>query len=168
MGDERKTETRRGIRDYAEGYIKLGADIVFASHPHTLQPVEMYETKLEDGSDHKGIIFYSLGNFVSGMYGITCETGAIAYVTLRRDNISGDISILGSEYLPTSTLRHGNYGDLYHILPIGQFLDFPEQYEDINPDSGCFYRLEHEWNVATSILGDEVSKILRYMPQRDD
>lgn len=37
--------------------IEAGADIVWGSHPHVLQPVEAWEN---------GIIFYSLGNFVFG------------------------------------------------------------------------------------------------------
>ena len=37
--------------------IDAGADIVFGSHPHVLQPIEEY---------NGGIIFYSLGNFSFG------------------------------------------------------------------------------------------------------
>ncbi len=167
MGDELETAPRQGIRDYAHSYIDMGADIVFGCHPHVLQPAEMYETVLEDGTNHKGIIFYSLGNFVSGMYGVSKEAGAIAYVTLIRDNYTNEITIKGVEYLPTSTLRYGKYegGDLYHILPIRQCLDFPEMIDAINPSKSCFYRMEHEWEIAVEILGDDVAKIRKYMPE---
>ncbi len=167
MGDELVKTPRSEMQDYAHSYIEMGADIVFACHPHVLQPAEMYDTVLEDGSNHTGIIYYSLGNFVSGMYGVSKETGAVAYVTLRRDNASGDISIKNAEYLPTSTLRYGNFegGDLYHILPIGQCLDFPEMIEDISPNRSCFYRLQCEWDIAIDTLGDDVVKVLRYMPE---
>jgi poly-gamma-glutamate capsule biosynthesis protein CapA/YwtB (metallophosphatase superfamily) len=40
---------------FAHAAIGAGADVVFGSHPHWLQPVERYKG---------GLIFYSLGNFV--------------------------------------------------------------------------------------------------------
>ena len=42
---------------FAYAAIDAGADIVFGSHPHVLQPIETYGD---------GIIFYSLGNFIFG------------------------------------------------------------------------------------------------------
>ena len=41
----------------AHAAIDAGADIVWGSHPHVLQPVEQY---------HDGVIYYSLGNFSFG------------------------------------------------------------------------------------------------------
>lgn len=41
----------------AHGAIDAGADIVWGSHPHVLQPIESY---------NGGVIFYSLGNFSFG------------------------------------------------------------------------------------------------------
>jgi poly-gamma-glutamate capsule biosynthesis protein CapA/YwtB (metallophosphatase superfamily) len=37
----------------------LGVDIIVGSHPHTMQPIEII------GNEHKTLVFYSLGNFVS-------------------------------------------------------------------------------------------------------
>ena len=45
------------IKSIHREYIDAGADIVWGSHPHVLQPVENWED---------GIIFYSLGNFCFG------------------------------------------------------------------------------------------------------
>lgn len=50
----------RASADQTElGYLAIdaGADIVFGSHPHVLQPIEEY---------HGGVIYYSLGNFSFG------------------------------------------------------------------------------------------------------
>ena len=75
MGDEFQNFPRRGIRNFAESYIAMGADIVFASHPHVLQPVTYHTAQLEDGTSRTGIIFYSLGNFISSMYTTEKEAG---------------------------------------------------------------------------------------------
>ena len=44
-------------RNLAYAVIDAGADIVWGSHPHVLQPMESY---------NDGVIFYSLGNFSFG------------------------------------------------------------------------------------------------------
>ncbi len=166
MGDEFAKDTRRGIRDSAESYIKMGADIVFAHHPHVVQPVQRVEFELEDGTTASGIIFYSLGNFVSSMYSVSKEAGVIAYVTIRRDNLTGEITITNAEYLPTWVLRYSGEGNGYHILPVGQCIDFPEMIGDLEPSRGNFYRFDAVWESTTEVMGDEAATPLRYMPER--
>jgi poly-gamma-glutamate synthesis protein (capsule biosynthesis protein) len=53
-GSYRPTEAQREL---AHAVIDAGADIVWGSHPHVLQPVEEY---------NDGMIFYSMGNFSFG------------------------------------------------------------------------------------------------------
>jgi len=45
--------------DLAHQFIDSGADIIIGSHPHVIQPIEIYKEKP---------IFYSLGNFVFDQY----------------------------------------------------------------------------------------------------
>lgn len=59
---------KRQIR-FARAAIDAGADIVIGHHPHVLQPVEYYK---------KGIILYSLGNFVFDQEGVTTNESVIA------------------------------------------------------------------------------------------
>ena len=71
--------------------IDAGADIVYGSHPHCLQPIEIYNGKL---------IMYSLGNWVFG--GNTsptdCDT-AIIQATIKRD-IDGTVSYNSFQAIP--------------------------------------------------------------------
>ena len=63
--------------DIAYACIDAGADMIYGSHPHVLQPVEEY---------HGGLILYSMGNFCFG--GNTAPSDAdtaIVQVTLKRD-----------------------------------------------------------------------------------
>lgn len=54
-GNERAEFPIKIQKDLAKTYIDCGADIVVGSHPHVLEGIELYK---------KGIIAYSLGNFV--------------------------------------------------------------------------------------------------------
>ena len=46
-------------RNKAHQFIDAGADLIMGSHPHVVQPIEIYQGK---------VIFYSLGNFVFDQY----------------------------------------------------------------------------------------------------
>jgi len=56
-GFEMNPEFNREQESLAHAVIDAGADIVYGSHPHVLQPMEEY---------NGGVIFYSLGNFSFG------------------------------------------------------------------------------------------------------
>lgn len=48
-----------GQQNIAHNFIDSGADLIIGSHPHVVQPIEIYKNKA---------IFYSLGNFVFDQY----------------------------------------------------------------------------------------------------
>ena len=67
--------------DEGHRMIEAGADVIFGSHAHRLQPMEMYEGKP---------IFYGLGNFVWPRFSVEGSTTAVAQVVVRPDgSISG-------------------------------------------------------------------------------
>ena len=47
---------------------EAGADVILGSHPHVLQPLEVRTITDEDGTQRKGVVIYSLGNFLSSQY----------------------------------------------------------------------------------------------------
>nr|MCR5609368.1 CapA family protein [Lachnospiraceae bacterium] len=51
-------------KDWTEFFAKHGVDVVVGAHPHVIEPVEWVESKV-NGEDHKMLVYYSLGNFVS-------------------------------------------------------------------------------------------------------
>ena len=90
----------------ARACIDAGADLVYGSHPHCLQPVEDY---------NGGVILYSLGNWSFG--GSTRPTDrdtAIVRLTLRRDS-DGSVVNDGYELIPCSVssnlVDEDNYND---------------------------------------------------------
>ena len=67
--------SRRQI-EAAHKSIDQGADIILGHHPHVIQPVERYK---------KGLIFYSLGNFIFDMiWSDYVRLGMVANVTLEK------------------------------------------------------------------------------------
>lgn len=80
----------------ARNLIDNGADIIVGHHPHVIQPVEKYKSKL---------IFYSLGNFLFDMlWSKNVRIGMVANVILDKITKKVDYQIipiyLGDDYTP--------------------------------------------------------------------
>lgn len=58
-GTEYELEENENQREKAHEFIDAGADLIIGSHPHVIQPIELYKNKA---------IFYSLGNFIFDQY----------------------------------------------------------------------------------------------------
>ncbi|QQK80912.1 CapA family protein [Salicibibacter cibi] len=65
--------------DLMKAYVDAGADIVVGSHPHVLQPVDVY---------NDGIIFYSLGNFVFDQGWTRARDTVLAHYELGEDGMA--------------------------------------------------------------------------------
>lgn len=62
-------------------YYDHGVDLVIGTHPHVIEPVEWIETE----KDHKMLVYYSLGNFMSYQKEAPRMLGAMAGVTITKD-----------------------------------------------------------------------------------
>lgn len=72
---------------------ELGVELVIGGHPHVVQPMHM--TDLASGE--KGLVVYSLGNFISNMKTRDTRGGAVVRVRLRRDD-DGKVKVEDATY----------------------------------------------------------------------
>lgn len=101
-GEEGKYHPNDKQEEIAHAAIEAGANVVYGSHPHVLQPVEEYKD---------GIILYSLGNWSFG--GNTNPRDmdtAIAQVKVLRDS-DGNISTDSYELIPCRMSSKSNLND---------------------------------------------------------
>jgi poly-gamma-glutamate synthesis protein (capsule biosynthesis protein) len=114
----------------AQELAELNVDIVFGSHPHVLQEAAYVSAKT---SNHKTLVYYSLGNFISDqrletVNNINTEHGLIAQVTLRH-HADGRNEIVNSGYTATWVNKKNTPWRLYEVIPVPQALerlsDFP-------------------------------------------
>ena len=68
--------------EWTKVFLEEGVDLVLGTHPHVIEPVEMYERN--DG--HQMLVYYSLGNFVSAQDELARMIGGMAKVTLVKDD----------------------------------------------------------------------------------
>ncbi|SOC22678.1 poly-gamma-glutamate synthesis protein (capsule biosynthesis protein) [Ureibacillus xyleni] len=116
-------EYERKISDYQEKIAQLAADsgahIIFAHHPHVLQPVKWYEGT----HGNKTFVIHSLGNFLSAQDELYRQIGAIMQLDVnktitydREGNASSTIEITNPSLLPTY-VKFSNWKD-YEIIPL--------------------------------------------------
>lgn len=119
-GTENSHDVSDYQREYTQLFYDLGVDIVIGCHPHVLQPVEWITS---ENSDHKMLVYYSLGNFISHQVELDQLCGGIAQITVEKKN--GEISISSAKLVPI--VCHYNRGDndkfVFDVYKLGDYTD---------------------------------------------
>ncbi|MED4586022.1 CapA family protein [Brevibacillus choshinensis] len=140
----------------AEQCIQFGADLILGAHPHVVQPYEWKTVTMEDGREHKGLITYSLGNFISAQRWDYKDVGAILKLTLHKGE-SGVASIESAEMIPTYVHFFRKSGKRnYVIYPVPQTLaklQQGEKYPTLTKDAIAYMkRLKNEMPVHVNTV----------------
>ena len=123
FGEEYQRFPNEAQKKTAELCLTYGADLILGAHPHVVQPYEWKTVTLEDGRQHKGLITYSLGNFISAQRWDYKDVGAILRLTLHKSE-AGEASIEEAEMIPTYVHFYRKNGKRnYVIYPIPQTLE---------------------------------------------
>ncbi|UCZ52733.1 CapA family protein [Bacillus shivajii] len=108
-GDEYARTPNHGQRSLAQEFVEAGADIIFGHHPHVIQPIE----RLKDRYGREAIVFYSLGNFLSGQQFEYKDIGGIGKVKVQKIVQGEDeqLKLTSPSILPTYVhhRNHTNY-----------------------------------------------------------
>ena len=86
-GDEYETVIDEKQRELANLFCEHGVDIVIGTHPHVIQEYELIKN-----NDHQMLVYYSLGNLISGQVREGTDIGGLARISLHKD-ADGQISI---------------------------------------------------------------------------
>lgn len=124
-GDEYHRQPDAYQKEMAQALADAGADIIFGSHPHVIEPIIRIDSKK---SGKSCLVVYSMGNFISNQRiertnNKYTEDGIIVNVTVKKDVETNRISILSSSYIPTWVDRteKGKYYN-YEIIPLPEAL----------------------------------------------
>lgn len=119
MGNEYERQFNDFQDEIAQHLADYGADIVFAHHPHVLQPAKWYTGE----KGNQTFVIHSLGNFLSGQDRLYTRIGAILQLDVKKtvnyDEFGKErstIEVMNPQLLPTYVKfqRWRNY----EILPL--------------------------------------------------
>ncbi|MEW6196013.1 MAG: CapA family protein [Bacteroidota bacterium] len=106
FGEEYSHRPSKYQEEIVEKTFSYGADIIVASHPHVVQPIRYY--KKQNGNLDRGIVAYSLGNFISNQRWRFSDAGLILNIELSKD-IKDSVWISDVSIIPTWVYK-GNTG----------------------------------------------------------
>jgi len=110
MGNEYELAPKQIFKDWADLMFDAGADIILASHPHVLQPVEFSVREDENGISRNCFIIYSLGNFISSQRDVPREAGVILNLYFERAPEGGPARLDKVGFIPTWVKFTNNTG----------------------------------------------------------
>lgn len=125
-GDEYKQTPNNYQKELSKKLINEGVDVIFGSHPHVVQPIEVIQA---DNSEHKGVVFYSMGNIISNqqeeeMGFSMSENGIIPIIEIKKDE-NKNVELKSIEYIPTWVHRKAldNNKYEYTVIPLNKDLE---------------------------------------------
>ena len=135
---------------YTKLFSDLGVDLVIGTHPHVLENIETITN--EDG--HEMLVYYSLGNYVSGQNKKDRVIGGMAKVSIEKDNETNESFITKYELDPIVT-QQGEYTS----YKLEDYNDNLAQENRIRYYSECSdFNIEYINNLCKEILGDSFNE----------
>lgn len=156
MGNEYETVPRDIFKTKIRAMLEAGADIVLASHPHVLQPMEFIDIP-EEGGVRRGFAAYSLGNFISSQRTTPRDTGMILNFVFEKE--WGEKAVIKRvSYIPTWVKFVGAGGGYdIRVLSVYDALKAHEAGADTGVRPGDISRLKQvHKEVSKTLLGREI------------
>lgn len=113
-GNEYEHEPNAYQKAAAGVAIQAGADLIIGSHPHVLQPVELFKTV--GGRLDSGMVAWSLGNFFSNQVNRYTDAGVVLQFELKKNIRSGAVQLGAIRYVPTWVYRGLNPVKKLHVI----------------------------------------------------
>lgn len=122
-GNEYQLIESKEQRDLATKLFDWGADLVIGAHPHVVQPIREQEIARPGEAAKKGLVAYSLGNFISGQRKENTDGGLMLEIELIKDLSTGQTTLNDHNYIPVwRYIRKDQNGkQTFHVLPISSF-----------------------------------------------
>ena len=126
MGVEYETYPREEFKEWADFMFNCGADIILASHPHVLQPMEVREITKDDGSTRNGFVIYSLGNFISSQTTPPRNAGIIVNLDFEKKGIE-KAELAKVSFIPVWTqFRNAQNVNHFMVRSVYEMLTLPQ------------------------------------------
>ncbi|MBW8349002.1 CapA family protein [Bacillus sp. IITD106] len=113
-GDEYVRQPNQIQKEQAAQFMDAGADIILGHHPHVLQPMEWFNKP--DGK--KGLVVYSLGNFLSGQIRDYKDIGGMVEITVKKIVEGNDSNTTIEKAVLNPTFSASTHFQTYRVYPL--------------------------------------------------
>ena len=105
-GVEYSTSISEEQKDLTKYLNELGAEVIIGTHPHVIEPAEIYH-----GENQDTLVYYSLGNYTSAQDVAPRMVGGMASFTVNYDPNTFKTSFTDVKFIPTVTWFDGGFND---------------------------------------------------------
>jgi len=164
FGNEYQSDPTEEQKLLVDTLFQAGADIILGSHPHVIQPYEIVEVTTDEGVHKKGVVIYSMGNFISNQDRFLnrnkpTDVGVIFEVGIRKLYPDQTVELSEVKAIPTYVHKYKDNGkSQYRILPLEAILSernddllTVEDYKRIEP-----YYLEASTHLESMVVAANV------------
>ena len=157
MGNEYEEYVRDTFKNWAHMMLEAGADIVVASHPHVLQPMETVELADDDGGTRTGFIMYSMGNFISSQTTPPRNASILLNIDIEK-TWQGETYIKEVSFVPIWTqFQNANWQNHFVVRSVYEMLTLPEDQLSATVRSKDIPRLrEIHFETTKTLLGEDI------------
>ncbi|PWJ38528.1 CapA family protein [Sediminitomix flava] len=138
--------------DWARRFAELGADAVIGTHPHVIQPVEIYTPKSDP--DKSVPILYSLGNFIPMAGPSYTVLSLVANLKISKGQLNGAdrTMVTGLEITPVAFMGEEDDDQIYaSIVPLAELNN-----SNLDPDTQDFVNRINSY--ADFVIGEDWRK----------
>jgi poly-gamma-glutamate synthesis protein (capsule biosynthesis protein) len=114
FGDEYSRKPNALQKKAVKWAVDSGADFIFASHPHVIQPVEFIRS--EKSVFDSVLTAYSLGNFISNQRWRFSDCGVALNVEFEKNIISGSFKLSKVSFLPLWVYKGRTSSDKFEYI----------------------------------------------------
>ena len=153
-GKEMETMPTEYEKEWANFLMEQGVDVVIGTNPNVLQPYGY----LTDDSGHNMLIYYSLGNFVTGQETLKQLLGGMAAFTIQKTVDGDQTSIQIQDATLTPLVMHYSYDTLeYAPYKLDDYTDALASAHSVRQSIGDEFSLENLQTKYDEIMSMNVT-----------
>jgi poly-gamma-glutamate capsule biosynthesis protein CapA/YwtB (metallophosphatase superfamily) len=124
FGNEYQSQPSEEQQLLVDMLFRAGVDIILGSHPHVVQPYEIVDVTTDEGIHKKGVVIYSMGNFISNQDRFLnknkpTDVGVIFEVGIRKHYPDLTVELTDVKAIPTYVHKYKLNGkSQYRVLPL--------------------------------------------------
>ena len=153
-GSEGNSEPTEYQKQWATFLMQQGVDVCIGGHPHILRP---YGT-MSDDQGNEMLIFYSLGNFVSGQEEVSGLLGGMANFTIQK-TVDGDktsVEITASSVEPL-VMHYNTSASEYAVYMLKDYTEELASQHSIHDLISDDFTVESLYNLYDEIMSQQVT-----------
>ena len=144
-GEEYKSDITDYQKKWTDIFYESGVNVVIGSHPHVLEPYELIQRE----GGQQMLVYYSLGNFVSGQNEIERILGGMATFTINKTVTQDGMTITFTDYELEPIVTHQEKEGIYTAYFLRDYTDSLASMHRLNPSiAGLWVLYDDETKIT--------------------